>query len=305
MPEPITWLVDISHWQGNIDVARIAREGYAACVCKATEGTTYTDPTFARNTAAAKKARMIPGAYHYLRDGDGAAQARHFHRQVSRQGGPSGWLIQLDCEADGYGPEMTAWAKEWRRLTNGHPFLIYSGAWWWPRTRGFRGAGLTPHLWASRYVSGTDTGSKLYQRVPDSWWRPGYGGWEQATILQFSSTGKVAGKRIDVNAFRGTRQQLAALTVTPNKPKPPPTPPAPAFPGRELRYVKGHAIMRGADVRQWQQRMRDRGWRIDVDGEFGPRSAAVAEAFQREKGLHVDGIVGPNTWRAAWTAPKT
>lgn len=305
MAPPVTWLVDISHWQGTINIGRIAREGYAACVCKATEGTTYTDPTFARHAAAVVKAGMIPGAYHYLRDGDGAAQARHFHRQVSRAGGPNGWLIQLDCEADGYGPEITAWAKEWRRLTGGHPFLIYSAGWWWPRTRGFRGAAVTPYLWQSHYVAGSGTGSALYAKVPDSWWKPGYGGWGKATILQFSSSGSVAGQKIDVNAFRGTVAQLKKLTVAPAKPKPPPAGAAPPFPGRLLRYTPGKPLMSGADVRRWQQRMRDRGWRIAVDGDYGPDSAAVAIAFQREKGLHADGVVGPDTWRAAWTAPRT
>lgn len=76
----------------------------------------------------------------------------------------------------------------------------------------------------------------------------------------------------------------------------------PPWPGRYLKYPP---IMRGSDVRQWQARMRDRGWRIDVDGAYGPRSRDVATAFQREKRLAVDGVVGPETWRAAWTAPIT
>ena len=211
----ITWLVDISNWQGNIDISRIAREGYRACVCKATEGSTFKDKRFDKYIPKIKAAGMIPGAYHYLRDGDGAAQARHFLNRVKKHGGPNGWLIQLDCEADGYGPEMTAWAREWNKLTGNHPFLIYSGAWWWPRTGGFRGAGLTPYLWHSHYVSGTGYGSVLYKKVPASWWKPGYGGWNQATILQFSSSGQVAGQRIDVNAFRGTVAQLKKLATTP------------------------------------------------------------------------------------------
>ena len=63
--------------------------------------------------------------------------------------------------------------------------------------------------------------------------------------------------------------------------------------------------MRGEDVRTWQARMSRRGWRIDVDGAYGPQSREVCLAFQREKRLVVDGIVGPETWRAAWTAPIT
>lgn len=81
-----------------------------------------------------------------------------------------------------------------------------------------------------------------------------------------------------------------------------PAPGTPPWPGRLLRYPP---IMRGEDVRTWQARMRERGWRIDVDGAYGPQSRQVCLAFQREKGLTVDGIVGPETWAASWTAPIT
>lgn len=83
-----------------------------------------------------------------------------------------------------------------------------------------------------------------------------------------------------------------------------PAPSYPAWPGRHLRHTPGK-LMRGNDVRQWQQRMRDRGWRISVDGIYGPQSAEVARKFQKEKGLTVDSIVGPQTWRASWLAPIT
>lgn len=76
----------------------------------------------------------------------------------------------------------------------------------------------------------------------------------------------------------------------------------PEWPGR---YLTQPPIMRGSDVRTWQKRMRARGWRIKVDGAYGPRSEQVCRAFQAEKGLVVDGIVGPVTWGAAWTAPIT
>ena len=59
------------------------------------------------------------------------------------------------------------------------------------------------------------------------------------------------------------------------------------------------------DVRVWQQKMRDRGWSISVDQQFGPASEDVCKKFQREKGLAVDGKVGPNTWAQTWSAPVT
>lgn len=74
----------------------------------------------------------------------------------------------------------------------------------------------------------------------------------------------------------------------------------PAYPGTPLRRGS-----RGRAVRQWQARMAERGWTLSVDGIFGDGSARVCCEFQREKGLDVDGIVGPDTWKAAWTAPRT
>lgn len=77
---------------------------------------------------------------------------------------------------------------------------------------------------------------------------------------------------------------------------------APKWPGRLLTQPP---IMRGSDVRTWQAQMRARGWSLAADGAYGPRSEEVCRGFQREKGLGVDGIVGPKTWAAAWTAPIT
>jgi N-acetyl-anhydromuramyl-L-alanine amidase AmpD len=59
------------------------------------------------------------------------------------------------------------------------------------------------------------------------------------------------------------------------------------------------------DVRTWQAKMRDRGWTIGVDQQFGPQSEDVCRKFQREKGLTADGLVGPQTWSMTWTAPVT
>ena len=64
-------------------------------------------------------------------------------------------------------------------------------------------------------------------------------------------------------------------------------------------------MMSGADVRQWQQQMANRGWRLGVDGIYGNESKNICTSFQREKGLAVDGMVGPQTWAASWNAPVT
>src|SRR5690606_32955657 len=68
---------------------------------------------------------------------------------------------------------------------------------------------------------------------------------------------------------------------------------------RVLRLTTPH--VRGDDVRAWQQRMRDRGWAIAVDGVYGPHSAEAARQFQERFGLVVDGVVGPATWQRTFS----
>ena len=60
------------------------------------------------------------------------------------------------------------------------------------------------------------------------------------------------------------------------------------------------------DVRAWQARMRERGWKITVDGRFGPQSASVAQRFAAQKGLRVaPGSLNAAVYGAAWSLPVT
>lgn len=85
------------------------------------------------------------------------------------------------------------------------------------------------------------------------------------------------------------------------------TPPSGAAPPMSVDYfgpAYGHNSQ-VPDVRTWQQQMRARGWTLDVDQVYGPGSEQVCRQFQQEKGLGVDGLVGPQTWTATWNAPVT
>jgi len=35
-----------------------------------------------------------------------------------------------------------------------------------------------------------------------------------------------------------------------------------------------------------------------VDGDFGPKTEAAVKAYQEDRAIHVDGIVGDQTWWA-------
>ena len=51
--------------------------------------------------------------------------------------------------------------------------------------------------------------------------------------------------------------------------------------------------------------MRARGWKVRVNAIYDKKAEEICRTFQQEKGLRVDGVVGEDTWRAAWLAPVT
>lgn len=76
---------DVSKYQGDIDWSRTKSSGISFAFIKATEGGDILDPKFMRNWAAAKKAGVARGAYHfYYFCTPPATQARWFIRNVPR-----------------------------------------------------------------------------------------------------------------------------------------------------------------------------------------------------------------------------
>src|SRR5437868_13967849 len=70
---------------------------------------------------------------------------------------------------------------------------------------------------------------------------------------------------------------------------------APSFPGTPLRQGS-----QGTHVRTIQQRLKDLGYAITIDGNFGPGTREAVAAFQRKTNLLADGIVGPKTSADLW-----
>lgn len=54
----------------------------------------------------------------------------------------------------------------------------------------------------------------------------------------------------------------------------------------------------GYSVRELQTALRDRGFDVGVDGQFGPQTMLAVKDYQAAQGLPVDGIVGHRTWSA-------
>ncbi|KAJ7789395.1 glycoside hydrolase family 25 protein [Mycena olivaceomarginata] len=72
--------IDVSHFLATVDWAKVEASGVSFVYIKATEGTTFQDPTFSSKYSGATKAGLIRGGYHFAHPGSssGAAQAKYF-----------------------------------------------------------------------------------------------------------------------------------------------------------------------------------------------------------------------------------
>jgi hypothetical protein len=268
--------VDISNYQDHIPA------GQDFVIIKATEGETFTDNRFAGwwHELAGKRR----GAYHYAHpSNDPIREAEHFLSVVRPVKGD---VLVLDHEdADGRSAQhCAAWAQAWcahvHTRTGIKPvvYTFLSFAW----EGHCAGLGSYP-LWIA-----DPSRAMGHPRVPAPW-----SSW---ALHQYGESGG-----IDHDVLNGDGAAWLAL-ASGHSSTPPPSH-VPPFPGRILALASPY--MSGSDVKTWQAQMHARGWTITADGIYGPASAAVCRAFQDEKGLTVDGMVGPETWSAAWSAPVT
>ena len=260
--------VDISDYQRGLDLDQVAREGYEFCVVKASEGpygdgTPYLNPSYGPQIHAAHSAGLLTGAYHWLVETPVQAQVDLFLEAV---GDVSGKLVMVDYESypnvrslDPSMATLRAFVTELRERIGDHPILVYAGQGYWnsPPPNGSI-VDLDVTTWDAFYpqhpVAGF--GSVLYERVKNLGWGERWGD-QEPMIWQFSSHGRVAGMEIDVDAFRGTREELYALAEA-EPPAEPPEPPPPVAkplvpPGFvPLQVRPGNYQMRHPTRYQWR-----------------------------------------------------
>ena len=94
-------------------------------------------------------------------------------------------------------------------------------------------------------------------------------------------------------AALGGKVEIRRFLKWTDHPTPPPVP-TPQHDGHP-QLVQGAT---GAAVKLLQQRLNVHGYRVAVDGVFGPVTEQAVRAFQRSHGLVTDGVVGPRTWAA-------
>jgi GH25 family lysozyme M1 (1,4-beta-N-acetylmuramidase) len=297
---------DISGYNAGVSLS-----GAPAVCIKVTEGTSYVNHDYSPAVGRAHSAGAYPFAYHFLHQGNAAGQASWAHQHAGST------PLMLDFEPTGSSSpqvgDATAFIDEYRKL-GGIIHLNYFPHWYWqqigsPSMQPFLSRNM--FLVASGYTTYTDNPSGVG-------WLP-YGG-QYPSIWQYTDSQQLNGQQIDFNAYRGSLAQLKAMVGDGNLPHPGPPPPpsgqAPAFPYPATDYLGQpssdphcHSGYYGGtdtiNVHTWQAKMAQRGWTIIQDGRFGPTSESVCRSFQAEKGLGADGLVGPKTWAATWTAPVT
>lgn len=104
MSDPLNVIIDISHHNGNVNLAKAKADGIIGVIQKATQGQTGVDPTYKANRKKALDAGLLWGAYHFGTGSDGLNQAQHFLDVV---GDDPKILLVLDFEPNPVGPSMT------------------------------------------------------------------------------------------------------------------------------------------------------------------------------------------------------
>jgi len=103
MPE-LNTIVDLSHHNNIVNLNKAKDDGITCVLHKATQGTLNTDPNYKTNSAKAKDAGLLWGAYHFGTASDGVAQAEHFLNFVEPGAHD---LLVLDFEPNPHGPSMS------------------------------------------------------------------------------------------------------------------------------------------------------------------------------------------------------
>ncbi|MBS2531580.1 glycoside hydrolase family 25 protein [Catenulispora sp. NF23] len=216
---------DISSYENGLTI----QPGTVAVIAKATEGTYYNDGTYEEFKAQAARVGALFSAYHFLKAGNGAAQAEYCFEKVGST------PVMLDVEVEGDSKPTVQDCLDFitrMRALGGRVWGAYFPRWFWEQVGGNL-ASLGVAIVASGYPGG-------YSDTDPDW--NGYGGITPA-IWQYTDSQPYGGQRVDFNAYRGTTAQLADLingtSSSPATPEPPATNPTeddhmPAFATGEI-----------------------------------------------------------------------
>ncbi|MGZ4971566.1 MAG: GH25 family lysozyme [Limisphaerales bacterium] len=221
--------IDVSHYQGTITWSSVAGSGISFAWCKATEGTTFTDSTYAYNTSNGKAAGVYMGGYHFAHPESTAPgpQASYFWGVAGANiiGDGLSMMPVLDFETfSGVvgATSYTDWALQWSAAVSNsaaannvtiRPVLYTSACYGCNFNTAI--ASMTP--WIADYNSQNPQTSTPWTTCTscEMW---GSSVW---TVWQYNSSGSVPGisGAVDSDVFNGTSSDLfTTLVIAPSGP---------------------------------------------------------------------------------------
>lgn len=222
--------IDISDHQDGLALSRAVRDGMTFVILRLCDGT-YVDKAFTSHLADAEAQGLLVATYWYLRaPSEGSTIAQQVDVIDRQLGGRKDLGVWIDVESvDRAGRKLLTrddvWAAKRELEKRGyHVSGIYSGAWYFENMPGgepsMDGLG---YLWVSNYGANR-RGAPRDTYLADG--GDGHRGWRYPLgdrtpdMLQFGSEGTVADWHpVDVNAYRGTRDELARIFHPNNAPK--------------------------------------------------------------------------------------
>jgi LysM repeat protein len=194
--------LDLSHYNAVTDAHAVRAAGYTFAWCKATQGISSVDSSFAGKVAQLRAAGLVVGAYHFL-DGTGnpAAQGRHFRAVAGDAGcfGQGALAPMLDLESSAVRASANADVDAFYDALGAAPMVCYGNLDWWTNV-------LRPASWGARGIIGHIA---RYTAAGN----PGYDN-ERLGVQQYSDTGHVAGipGAVDLDVILAGHT-LASLTI--------------------------------------------------------------------------------------------
>jgi GH25 family lysozyme M1 (1,4-beta-N-acetylmuramidase) len=222
--------IDVFNGSGQVDWSRAMGQGVQFMFAKASQGWAggpggWMDWVFVTHVTGARSAGILPGGYHWMLKGNGAAQAQLFVSSLERVGGPKGLLCAIDIEQNSWDQSLNVdpqtvddFLAKWDQLTNKQPILLYGASWYhdsymhagarWPNR---------PLWWAGYTGVASMPIANAVASVTPGYMVP-FGGWSSYAVRQFTDNALVAGQQYDANVTYLSQAQLSALTVPPVTP---------------------------------------------------------------------------------------
>jgi GH25 family lysozyme M1 (1,4-beta-N-acetylmuramidase) len=212
VPRATTYVegIDVSHYQGTIDWAKVAGSGKQFAFAKATEGQTYSDPTYTTNRSGAEAQGLYFGAYHFARPDTGTNDAKleadHFASVAGYRKGEIAPTLDLEVSGGLSVDQLQVWVGTFLqelKVKTGVRAMIYTSPSFWQTYMGDTSY-YADHGYKLLWIANWDVSQPT---VPGSDWG-GYG-W---TFWQWTDCETVPGITGCVDGDRYNKPVVAGIT---------------------------------------------------------------------------------------------